>query len=192
MEVLSQIAELDAASAADRASWDDSPEGERLRRYEITCSRTWLRMFELLLKTRSAGEELDFDAIASIERIAPAHTTGANANSAPAVANVVTPTAEPAKNLDPPIEANPVREIAPNEANRVREIAPNEANSDVQAPSSTWRDGHKDLRIDTPHLDRNAGGVGITGKETMHPALHRVLTGRQSTLLDLSGIFDGR
>jgi hypothetical protein len=24
----------------------------------------------------------------------------------------------------------------------------------------------------------------------MHPALHRVLTGRQSTLLDLSGIFD--
>jgi hypothetical protein len=192
MEVLSQIAELDAASAADRASWDDSPEGERLRRYEITCSRTWLRMFELLLKTRSAGEELDFDAIASIERIAPARNTGENVSLAPAVANVVTPTAEPAKNLDPPIEVNPVREIPPNEANRVREIAPNEANSDVQAPSSTGRDGHKDFRIDTPHLDRNAGGFGITGKETMHPALHRVLTGRQSTLLDLSGIFDGR
>ena len=69
MEVLSQIAELDAASAADRASWDDSPEGERLRRYEITCSRTWLRLFDLLLKARSAGEELDFDAIASIEQL---------------------------------------------------------------------------------------------------------------------------
>jgi hypothetical protein len=179
MEVLSQIAELDAASAADRASWDDSPEGERLRRYEITCSRTWLRMFELLLKTRSAGEELDFDAIASIERIAPARNTGENVSLAPALANVVTPTAEAAKNLDPP-----------NEANRVREIAPNEANSDVQAPSSTCRNGHKDFRIDTLHLDRNAGGSGITGKETMHPALHRVLTGRQSTLLDLSGIFD--
>ena len=192
MEVLSQIAELDAASAADRASWDDSPEGERLRRYEITCSRTWLRLFDLLLKTRTAGEELDFDTIASIERIAPVRNIGENVTSAPAAAIVVTPTAEAAKNLDPPIEAKPSRETAPNEANWVREIAPNEANSYVQAPSSTCRDGHKDFRIDTPHLDRNAGGFGITGKETMHPALRRVLTGRQSTLLDLSGIFDGR
>ena len=61
LEVLSQIAALDARSAAECASWDDSPEGERLRRYEITCSRTWLRMFELLVKMRSRGEELDFD-----------------------------------------------------------------------------------------------------------------------------------
>ena len=177
MEVLSQIAELDAASAADRASWDDSREGERLRRYEITCSRTWLRMFDLLLKARSAGEELDFDAIASIERIAPARNTGEKVTPASAAAIVVTSTAEAAINLDPPIEAKPSRETAPNEAN-----------ASVQTPSSTRLDGHKDFRIDTPHLDRNAGGIGITGKEKMHPALHRVLTGRQSTLLDLSGI----
>ena len=70
MEVLCQIAELDAASAADRASWDDSDEGERLRRYEVTCSRTWLRMFDLLFKARRAGEELDFATIASVERFA--------------------------------------------------------------------------------------------------------------------------
>jgi hypothetical protein len=38
MDMLCRIAELDAASAADRASWDDTPEGERLRRYEVTCS----------------------------------------------------------------------------------------------------------------------------------------------------------
>ena len=178
MEVLSQIAELDAASAGDRASWDDTPEGERLRRYEITCSRSWLRLFNLLLKARSAGEELDFDTIASIERIAPARNTGESVTSAPAAAIVVTPTAEAAKNLDPPIEAKPSREMAPNEAI-----------SNVQALSSTRLDGHKDFRIDTPHLDRNAGGIGTTGKEKMHPALHRVLTGRQSTLLDLSPIF---
>ena len=177
MEVLSQIAELDAASAGDRASWDDTPEGERLRRYEITCSRTWLRLFDLLLKARSAGKELDFDKIASIERIAPARNTGENVTAAPAAAIVVTPTVEAAKNLDPPIEAKPSRETVPNEAN-----------ANVQVPSSTRLDGHKDFRIDTPHLDRNAGGIGITGKEKMHPALHRVLTGRQSTLLDLSGI----
>ena len=178
MEVLSQIAELDAASAADRASWDDSPEGERLRRYEITCSRTWLRLFDLLLKARSAGEELDFDTIASIERIAPARNTGENVTSAPAAAIVVTPTAEAAKNLDPPIEAKPSRETAPNEAN-----------SNVQALSTTRRDNHKELRVDTPHVECSAGGIAITGKQTIHPALRRVLTGRESTLLDLSPIF---
>jgi hypothetical protein len=178
MEVLSQIAELDAASAADRASWDDSPEAERLRRYEITCSRTWLRLFDLLLKARRAGEELDFDAIASIERIAPARNTGENVTSAPTAAIVVTPMAEPAKNLDPPIEANPVRENAPNEPN-----------SDVQALSSKRRDGHTEFRVDTPHVDRSAGGIGMTGKSKIHPAIQRLQTGRESTLLDLSPIF---
>ena len=82
MEVLCQIAELDAASAADRASWDDSPEGERLRRYEITCSRTWLRLFDLLLKARHAGEELDFATIASVERSVPARNNREIAKSA--------------------------------------------------------------------------------------------------------------
>jgi hypothetical protein len=38
MDMLCRIAELDAASAADRALSDDTPEGERLRRYEVTCS----------------------------------------------------------------------------------------------------------------------------------------------------------
>ena len=178
MEVLSQIAELDAASAGDRASWDDSPEGERLRRYEITCSRTWLRMFDLLLKARSAGEELNFDTIASIERIAPARETGQNLTSAPAAAIVVTPTAEAAKNLDPPIEAK-----------SSRETAPNEANSNVQTPSKARRDNHKELRVDTPHVECSAGAIAITGKQTIHPALRRVLTGRECTLLDLSPIF---
>jgi hypothetical protein len=178
MEVLSQIAELDAASAADRASWDDSPEAERLRRYEITCSRTWLRLFDLLLKARRAGEELDFDAIASIERIVPARNTGENVTSAPPVANVITPTAQPVSEPGPPIEPNPVRESAPNEAN-----------SYVQALSTARQDGHKEFRIDTPHLDRKAGGSRITGTEKMHSALHRLQTGRGSTLLDLSPIF---
>jgi hypothetical protein len=178
MEVLSQIAELDAASAADRASWDDSPEGERLRRYEITCSRTWLRLFDLLVKTRRAGEELDFDTIASVERIAPARNVVANVSSAPTATNVVTPTAEPVNEPDPPIEANPVRENAPNEAN-----------SHVHKSSTTCRDGHKEFRVDTSHLDRKGSRLGMTGKQTIHPAIHRMQTGRESTLLDLSAIF---
>ena len=58
-EMFRELAELDAVSAADRLSWDDTPEGERLRRYELTCQRTLLRMFELLLKVRRTGEELE-------------------------------------------------------------------------------------------------------------------------------------
>jgi hypothetical protein len=42
----------------------------------------------------------------------------------------------------------------------------------------------------SPQLDCKAGGVGITGNEKMYPPLQRLLTGRESTLLDLSSIFD--
>ena len=176
-ELLQKIADLDAAEAADRLSWDDTAEGERLRRYELTCNRTLLRMFELLLKVRRTGDELELATIASIGRSVPTGKIHAIDRPAPSVATVMTPPSAPVNEPDPPIEANPVREIAPNEAK-----------FDVHAPSSTPLDGHKGVRIDTPHLDRNAGGLGITGKEKMHPALHRVLTGRQSTLLDLSAI----
>ena len=172
------LAELDAAYAADRLSWDDTDEGERLRRYELTCNRTLLRMFELLLKVRRTGKELDLGTIASIGRYVLSANIDAIDKPSPAAATVVTLPAERVTEPSPPIAANPDRENAPNEAN-----------SDVQAPSSTRRDGHKELRIDTPHVDRNAGGFGITGKEKMHPALHRMLTGQGSTLLDLSAIF---
>ena len=95
-----------------------------------------------------------------------------------AVANVVTPTTEPAQKPDSPIEAKPSHENAPNEPN-----------SSVQKISSSQQNDHKEFRIDTPHFEHKSGGVGINGKEPMHPALHRLLTGRKSTLLDLSPIF---
>jgi hypothetical protein len=178
MEVLCQIAELDARSAADRASWDDSVEGERLRRYELTCSRTWLRMFDLLLKARRSGEELDFATIASVDRFAPVRNVGAINSPAQSVTNVVTPAVEPVKEPVPPIEAKPNRENAPNEAN-----------SSVQTPSPTRPNEHREFRIDTPHCEHKGGGVGITDKEKMHSALHGLLTGRKSTLLDMTPIF---
>ena len=172
------LAELDAAYAADRLSWDDTDEGERLRRYELTCNRTLLRMFELLLKVRRTGEELDIATIASVGRSGPSGNMGAIDIPRAADATVITAPAEPVHAPHPPNEANPVRETAPNEAN-----------SHVQAPSITGGDGHKEFRIDTPHVERKAGRIGITGKEKMHPALHRMLTGQGSTLLDLSSIF---
>ncbi len=87
--------------------------------------------------------------------------------------------------IGPPAES--VNEpAAPIEANPVREIAPNEAISDVQALSSPLMDGRKEFRIDRPHSALKSDGFGINGNDIMHPALRRVLTGRESTLLDLS------
>jgi hypothetical protein len=177
-EMFRKLAELDAADAAHRLSWDDTPEGERLRRYELTSQRSLLRMFELLLKVRRTGEDLEIATIASRGRSVPCSSIDANDRPRPTVATVITPPAEPVNEPVPPIEANPVREMAPNEAN-----------SDVQAPSSPLIDGRKEFRIDKPHSAPKSGGFGINGNESMHPALRRLLTGQESTLLDLSRIF---
>jgi hypothetical protein len=176
-----RLAELDAVSAADRLSWDDTAEGERLRRYELTRERTWHRVFDLLLKVRQKGGELDFATIAAIDRSVTADSTDTFDSPAPAVASVMIPPEEPATEPARPIEAN----LAP-------EKAPNEANSDVQATSSGRRDGHKDVRIDTPHVERKPGGGGITGKEKIHSGIRRLQTGQESTLMDLSPIFGGQ
>jgi hypothetical protein len=110
------LAELDAAYAADRLSWDDTDEGERLRRYDLSCNRTLLRMFELLLTVRRTGGDLDLATIASIGCVTASSINGAIDKSTPAVATVITPPAEPVNEPDPPIEANPVGENASNEA----------------------------------------------------------------------------
>jgi hypothetical protein len=177
-DVLREIAELDAAEAAHRLSWDDTPEGERLRRYELTCQRSLLRMFELLLKVRRTGEDLEIATIASLGRSVPFSCIDASDSPTPTVATVITPPAEPVNEPVPPIEAN-----------LDREIAPNEANSNVQAPSSPLIDKRKEFRIDKPHAAPKSGGFGVNGNDSMHPALRKLLTGRESTLLDLSPIF---
>jgi hypothetical protein len=132
----------------------------------------------LLLKVRRTGDELEIATIGSIAHAVSTANMRANDKVAPAAVTGITPPEEADRKPAPPIEANPVRESAPNEAN-----------SRVQAPSSVRHDRHKELRIDTPHLDHKAAGIGKTGKETIHPALERVLRGREATLLDLSPIF---
>jgi hypothetical protein len=148
---------------------------------ELTCNVTLLRTFDLLLKVRRTGDELDLGTIASLGRSGASGNMSANDIPRPAVATDITPPTEPAQQPEPPIEANPDRENAPNEPN-----------SDVHTNSSAHEDGRKAFRIDTPHLEHKAGKVGITGKEKMHPAIQRLQTGGGATLLDLSLIFDGR
>jgi hypothetical protein len=123
-DVIRELAELDALSAADRLSWDDTAEGERLRRYELSYNRTQLRMFELLLKVRRTGDERDLGTIVSVGRSGPSGNMSANDLPRPAVTSVTTPPAEPVQEPDPPIEANSERENAPNEQSW-RRAAPN-------------------------------------------------------------------
>jgi hypothetical protein len=91
----------------------------------------------------------------------------------------VTPPAEPVEQPDPPKEAK----LEP-------ENAPNEANSHVRALGREYGDAGNGVRIDAPHVERKPVGGGITGKTKSHPALERVLGGRNSNLMNLSAIFD--
>ncbi len=49
-------AEINDSLAADRLAFDDSPEGERLRRYDMACGRGLARSLDSLLKLRRAPE----------------------------------------------------------------------------------------------------------------------------------------
>ena len=213
LEVLRELAELRAPYNADRLSWDDTAEGERLRRYELTCKRASSRMLDLLLKIRSSGAELDIATIESISRSAPIVIMETSDQLERSVANVVSPATEPFEEPDetieepdpviegpnatieeaiPPNEANLACENAPNEANSACENAPNEANSDVQTPATGRLDGGKGFRIDTPHVGRKLGGIGVTRKERRGPDLQWQPSGQSSTLMDLSPIFGER
>ena len=153
-----ELAEIDARSAADRLSWDDTDEGERLRRYELTCKRTWLRMFELLLKVRQKGGELDIAAIPLIGRSVPYVTAGEIDVPSPTVSTVFSNPDEPVPQPEPPIEAK-----------LAGENAPNEAISDVQVTASERPLGQKEFRIDTPHHGGQAGGPTRNGKSRVIP-----------------------
>ena len=176
--VLRELAEIDTQTAGHRLAWDDTAEGEKLRRYELTCKRAWLRMFELMLKVRSTSEELDFATIASVGRSALTRNMGAIDTPVQAVVDVKARPAAPSHEPDSPSEAKPQGEKAPNEAN-----------SGVHKIGIERQDGKKAFRIDAPPLESDVGRGGKTGKDRIHSGLHRLDMGRQSPLLDLSPIF---
>ena len=182
--VFRELEEINLRFAGHRLSWDDTPEGERLRRYGLTCKRAWSRMFDLLLKIRSTAGELDIATVASIRRSVPTVTTDAIDHCGQFVVDDMTLPDVPALEPDPPIE----EPDPPIEANPAPETAPNEPNSDVQATSAEHRDAAKEVRIDTPHVERTAGGRGKTSKQTNQPAFERMMRGRK-TLMNLSPIF---
>jgi len=52
-------AELSDSLAGDRLLFDDSPEGERLRRFDLACGRGLARSLDSLLKLRRAANSID-------------------------------------------------------------------------------------------------------------------------------------
>ncbi len=52
-------AEINGSLAADRLAFDDSPEAERLRRFDLACGRGLARSLDSLLKLRRAPELVD-------------------------------------------------------------------------------------------------------------------------------------
>jgi hypothetical protein len=175
---LAEIAEKLAPYESSRLSWDDTPEGERLRRYETTCSRTWFRLFDLLHKVRNEGGRLDFAAVASIGQSVQVGKIAASRSAAPAV---VADIAAPVETVELPTE--------PGEPNSQPRNAPSEPNSPVHQVSGSPDQRRKDLRIDAPHLELKPDGNGSTATERRHPALERVIGGGNASLLNLAPIF---
>ena len=63
-------AEANAGQTADLLAFDASSEGERLRRYEISCSRSLLRTLDAFDKRHKAAED---DENRDIELFIPAN-----------------------------------------------------------------------------------------------------------------------
>jgi hypothetical protein len=148
-DALRQIAEVDAEHAIDRLRWDDTPEGEKLRRYDLASKCLWLRLSEILLKAHQNGETLEIGMIQTIDRSAPTIVAMKADPGVSSDAIGMTFTEEPVKSTDLPSEPNSGEEKAPNEANSGGAEAPNEANSGGgEAPNEAiWPDRRFVLRF---------------------------------------------
>ena len=68
-------AEINDSLAADRLLFDDSPEGERLRRFDLACGRGLARSLDSLVKLRRAPELVDRSSSALPDRLSAAGHT---------------------------------------------------------------------------------------------------------------------
>ena len=134
-----QRAELHAALAADVLAFDDSPEGERLRRYELANGRALARSLELLQKHRRAATQIDksvkigtfaeFDIHQQTLAIAEENTTNEPTDASENVTNEPTDACENVTN-EPTVDLkNP-----PNEATAVGENVNYEPTAEYEKP----------------------------------------------------------
>jgi hypothetical protein len=128
-------AEINDSLAADRLAFDDSPEGERLRRFDLACGRVLARSLDSLLKLRRAPEpvdglssELSGPSFAADETLQTSATPD-ETNEATVDPEIVTK--EPSGACENVTnEANGACENMTNEATDPREFVTNEATDD--------------------------------------------------------------
>jgi len=85
LAVFEQNAGRDAILRTDCLAFDDSPEAEKLRRYELSCGRTVLRSLSELARLRRAAERAASQPrLASAETIEPEGNRTADASLDPA------------------------------------------------------------------------------------------------------------
>jgi hypothetical protein len=120
-------ADVDAALAADCLSFDDSPAGERLRRYELASGRGMARSMDLLIKHRRSDVSSPLSVVSgplsvvrveAIEQASPLSEPTSAWSNAPNEPTVVHENA--------PNEPTVIDENAPNDPTEDREIARNE------------------------------------------------------------------
>jgi hypothetical protein len=149
-------------------------------------------MFDMLLKIRQSGSELDLATVHAISRSVPT-VTALKTNPAVSPDSLgMVPTEEPAHAADLPSEPNSSEEKAPSEPNSVGEKAPSEPNSVGEAIRGAGSGGRRELRADAPHLELEPGAIGFTGNGAHSPAFKGVLSGRKQPFLDLTPIFGQR
>jgi hypothetical protein len=102
-------AEINESLAADRLAFDDSPEAERLRRFDLACGRGLARSFDSLLKLRRAPELGDCSSSVVDGPLSVAGDT-LESSATPNETNEATVDAENVTN-----EATDAREIVTNE-----------------------------------------------------------------------------
>ena len=92
----------DAAELADRLSFDESNAGERLRRLQMYCGRSFLRMLDVLLKMRRPGESSPTPP-ARFHRAEPVYDPGPIEPACPALDDRKCRTQPPASHTTPGI-----------------------------------------------------------------------------------------
>ncbi len=200
VKIYRELAELDAATAPERLSFDTTADGERLRRYALAHHRAWFRTFDLFTKIRRGDPDLTFATmIGSLpdHRPEPQTTIALDAVvAAPAVIAapaVVSPLAVVSE--EPATPAVPVNTPATASDPPDNDNAPNEPNFSVHV-NKTQRLDAAASQINPPHVPKPTASVGGTGRMVGKRPLASLGSrplgeglGRQRTLLNLSSIF---
>ncbi len=179
VEMFRELAELDAATAAARLSFDTTPDGERLRRYSQTHHRAWFRTFDLFMKIRRGDPSLTFASLATTIRSLPDQhrpepETAIRSNAADfpeaAVAGEIirtsaamSPAADEINRLDAAVSsaavvatddetiASAVAASTPAGSGSDHLEAPNEPNFSVQNNTTMRLDAAEEGRVNRPH-----------------------------------------